>query len=81
MISSIQTKQREVFQLLLSNIEEDVNQQLSLYEKDNEKKRKLRFVMGGMRNKYDSKAILRAAFYTPAGTAIYRAGLTGENKS
>lgn len=65
----------------LSNIEEDVNQQLSLYEKDNEKKRKLRFVMGGMRNKYGSKAILRAAFYTPAGTAIYRAGLTGENKS
>ncbi|WP_338157618.1 DNA polymerase thumb domain-containing protein [Bacillus atrophaeus] len=42
----------------LSNIEEDVNQQLSLFEKDNEKKRKLGFVMDEVRNKYGSKALL-----------------------
>lgn len=65
----------------LSNIEEDVNQQLSLFEKDNEKKRKLGFVMDEVRNKYGSKAILRAVSYTPAGTALYRAGLTGGHKS
>lgn len=32
----------------LSNIEEDVNQQLSLFEADNEKRRKLGFVMDGI---------------------------------
>ncbi|GFM13567.1 UV-damage repair protein UvrX [Bacillus sp. FW1] len=58
----------------LSNIEEDVNQQLSLFEADNEKRRKLGFVMDGIRSKYGSKAILRAVSYTPAGTALYRAG-------
>ncbi|ARW07041.1 DNA polymerase thumb domain-containing protein [Bacillus atrophaeus] len=65
----------------LSNIEEDVNQQLSLFEKDSEKRRKLGFVMDGIRSKYGSKAILRAVSYTPAGTALYRAGLTGGHKS
>ncbi|ASB61023.1 DNA polymerase [Bacillus sp. MD-5] len=65
----------------LSNIEEDVNQQLSLFEADNEKRRKLGFVMDGIRSKYGSKAILRAVSYTPAGTALHRAGLTGGHKS
>lgn len=65
----------------LSNIEDDVNQQLSLFEVDNEKRRKLGFVMDGIRNKYGSKAILRAVSYTPAGTALYRAGLTGGHKT
>lgn len=65
----------------LSNIEDDVNQQLSLFEVDNENRRKLGFVMDGIRNKYGSKAILRAVSYTPAGTALYRAGLTGGHKS
>lgn len=37
--------------------------------------------MDEVRNKYGSKAILRAVSYTPAGTALYRAGLTGGNKS
>ncbi|GED00378.1 hypothetical protein BAT02nite_00220 [Bacillus atrophaeus] len=63
------------------HIEEDVNQQLSLFEKDNEKKRKLGFVMDGVRNKYGSKSILRAVSYMPAGTALYRAALTGGHKS
>lgn len=65
----------------LSNIEDDVNQQLSLFEKDNEKRRMLGFVMDGIRNKYGSKAILRAVSYTPGGTALHRAGLTGGHKS
>ncbi|MCR1990993.1 DNA repair protein [Bacillus subtilis] len=60
----------------LSNIEDDVNQQLSLFEVDNEKRRKL-----GFRSKYRSKAILRAVSYTSAGTALHRAGLTGGHKS
>ncbi|KXZ21906.1 DNA polymerase [Bacillus nakamurai] len=46
-------------------MEEDGNQQLSLFEKDNEKKRKRGFVMDGIRNKYGSKAIWRAESYTP----------------
>lgn len=65
----------------LSNIEDDVNQQLSLFEKDNEKRRKLGFVMDRIKNKYGSKTILRAVSYTPGGTALYRAGLTGGYKS
>lgn len=34
--------------------------------------------MDGIRSKYGSNAILRAVSYTPAGTAIHRAGLTGD---
>ncbi|QHJ97954.1 hypothetical protein C7M17_01035 [Bacillus subtilis] len=60
----------------LPNIEDDVNQQLSLFEVDNEKRRKL-----GFRSKYRSKAILRAVSYTSAGTALHRAWLTGGHKS
>jgi len=63
----------------LSNIEDEVNQQLSLVEVDNEKRRKLG--MDGIRSKYGSKAILRAVSYTPAGTALHRARLTGGHKS
>ncbi|KAA6452609.1 impb/mucb/samb family protein [Bacillus atrophaeus] len=37
--------------------------------------------MDGIRNKYGSNAILRAETYTPAGTALYRAGLTGGHKT
>lgn len=40
----------------LSNIEDDVNQQLSLLEVNNEKRRKLGFVMDEIRSKYGSKA-------------------------
>ncbi len=65
----------------LSNIEGDVNQQVSLFEVDNKKRRKLGFVMDGIRSKYGSKAILRAVSYTPAGTALHRARLTGGHKS
>ncbi|QHM88703.1 DNA polymerase IV [Bacillus velezensis] len=72
---------RRSISVTLSNIEDDVNQQLSLFEKDNEKRRKLGFVMAGIRNKYGSKAILRAVSYTPGGTALHRAVLTGGHKS
>ncbi len=37
--------------------------------------------MDEVRNKYGSKAILRAVSYTLAGAALYRAGLTGGHKS
>ncbi|MBU5264996.1 impb/mucb/samb family protein [Bacillus atrophaeus] len=37
--------------------------------------------MDGIRTKYESKAILRAISYTPAGTALHRARLTGGHKS
>lgn len=65
----------------ISNIEDDTNQQLSLFEVDNEKRRKLGFVMYGIRSKYGSKAILRAVSCTPAGTALHRAGFTGSHKT
>ncbi|MBY4604030.1 hypothetical protein KM195_09970 [Bacillus sp. SPARC3] len=45
---------------------------MSLFEVDNEKRRKLGFVMDGIRSKYGSKAILRAVSYTSAGTALHR---------
>ncbi|QIW82183.1 hypothetical protein G4P54_09110 [Bacillus tequilensis] len=62
-------------------MEDDVNQQLSLFEVNNEKRRKLGFAMDGIRNKYGSQAILRAVSYTSAGTALHRAGLTGGHKN
>ncbi|MBY4604035.1 impb/mucb/samb family protein [Bacillus sp. SPB7] len=37
--------------------------------------------MVGIRSKYESTALLRAVSYTPAGTALHRAGLTGRHKS
>jgi DNA polymerase V len=65
----------------LSNILDDTNQQLDLFEPDAEKKRMLGYVIDGIRYKYGRTSLLRAISYTKAGTALERAGLTGGHKS
>ncbi|MBY0185952.1 YolD-like family protein [Bacillus altitudinis] len=66
----------------LSKIEEDSNQQLTLFDESGlEKKRQLGYVMDGIGNEYGSKSLLRVVSYTKGGTALYRAGLTGGHKS
>ena len=65
----------------LSNIEEDVNVQLDLFQTDREKKRLLGYVMDGIRDKYGQRALLRGVSYTNAGTALHRSNLVGGHHS
>ncbi|MRX74278.1 UV damage repair protein UvrX [Bacillus lacus] len=65
----------------LSNIEDDFEAQLSLFEQNREKQRVLGYVMDSIRNKYGSDSLLRAVSYTPAGTAKHRATLVGGHKA
>ena len=65
----------------LSNIEEDVNVQLDLFQTDHEKQRLLGYVMDGIRDKYGPKALLRGVSYTNAGTALHRSNLVGGHHS
>ncbi|WP_192797535.1 Y-family DNA polymerase [Psychrobacillus glaciei] len=64
----------------LTNLEPEHSMQLSLFEEDKWKVRKLGKTMDDLRSKYGSSAILRAVSYTEAGTAIKRAGLLGGHK-
>ena len=43
----------------LSNIEEDVNVQLDLFQTDREKQRLLGYVMDGIRDKYGPRALFK----------------------
>ena len=63
----------------LSNIEEDVNVQLDLFQ-TSEKQRLLGYVMDGIRDKYGPRALLRGVSYTNAGTA-HRSNLVGGHHS
>jgi len=65
----------------LSNIEEDVNVQLDLFQTDREKQRLLGYVMDGIRDKYGPKALSRGVSYTNAGTALHRSNLVGGHHS
>ena len=65
----------------LSNIEEDVNVQLDLFQTDREKQRLLGYVMDGIRDKYGPRALLRGVSYTNAGTALHRFNLVGGHHS
>ncbi|WP_088006054.1 UV damage repair protein UvrX [Indiicoccus explosivorum] len=64
----------------ISNLEDETSMQLSLFEAHKWRKRKLGAVMDEIRRKYGATAILRAVSYTPAGTAVSRAGLIGGHK-
>lgn len=64
----------------LTNLEPEHSMQLSLFEEDKWKIRKLGKTMDDLRSKYGSTAILRAVSYTEAGTARKRAGLLGGHK-
>lgn len=65
----------------LSNITDDVQMQLTLFEPNRWKKRELGYTVDRIRRKFGSKALLRAVSYTEAGTAVYRSKLVGGHKA
>jgi DNA polymerase V len=74
--------ERPVRQLSLSitKLEDEHSMQLSLFEKEKWKNRKLATAMDSIRNRYGSAALLRAVSYTDAGTAVKRSKLVGGHK-
>lgn len=75
-------EERPVRQLSLSitKLEDEHSMQLSLFEKEKWKNRKLATAMDSIRNRYGSAALLRAVSYTDAGTAVKRSKLVGGHK-
>lgn len=65
----------------LSNLEEEHVMQLSLFDERKWQNRKLGETVDRLRNRYGSTAVLRAASYTDAGTAVQRAHLIGGHKA
>lgn len=74
--------QKPVRQLSVSitKLEDEHSMQLSLFEKEKWKNRKLASAMDSIRNRYGSAALLRAVSYTEAGTAVKRSKLLGGHK-
>jgi len=66
--------------LSISKLEAERSMQMSFFDADNWKRRKLGAVMDNLRDKYGSTAVLRAVSYTNAGTAIERDILLGGHK-
>ncbi|MDQ0213776.1 DNA polymerase V [Oikeobacillus pervagus] len=66
--------------ITLSNVVDDQNVQLSLFEPNGWKKRKIGYVVDHIRQKYGYNALLRAISYTDAGTALQRSHLIGGHK-
>ena len=64
----------------ISNLEDENSMQLSLFEANKWRNRKLGSAMDAIRSKYGSTALLRAVSYTDAGTAIQRSELIGGHK-
>ena len=64
----------------LSNLESERSMQLSLFDGQKWKRRKLGMVMDAVREKYGSTALLRGVSYTEAGTAVARDALLGGHK-
>ncbi|MFJ8066993.1 DNA polymerase thumb domain-containing protein [Psychrobacillus sp. NPDC096426] len=64
----------------ITKLEDEHSMQLSLFEKDNWKNRKLAAAMDSIRNRFGSAALLRAVSYTPAGTAVKRSKMVGGHK-
>ena len=65
----------------LSNVIDDHEMQLSLFDDLRWKKRELGYTVDRIRHKYGPQALLRAVSYTKAGTAVYRSGLLGGHKA
>ncbi|MEK3981656.1 UV damage repair protein UvrX [Psychrobacillus sp. FSL K6-2836] len=64
----------------ITKLEDEHSMQLSLFEKEKWKNRKLATAMDSIRNRYGSAALLRAISYTDAGTAVKRSKLLGGHK-
>ena len=73
---------RPVRQISISigKLEDEHSMQLSLFDKNKWRNRKLGATMDALRDKYGSTAILRAVSLTDAGTAIKRSALVGGHK-
>jgi DNA polymerase V len=67
--------------ITLSNISNDEEVQLDLFNTERPKQRDLGYVMDSIREKYGSDALLRAVSYTKAGTALHRSKLVGGHKA
>lgn len=65
----------------LSNLEPEHSMQLSLFDVQKWRNRKLGAAMDQIRSKYGSASLLRAVSYTDAGTARTRAKLIGGHKA
>ena len=74
--------QKPVRQLSVSitKLEDEHSMQLSLFEKEKWKNRKLASAVDSIRNRYGSAALLRAVSYTDVGTAVKRSKLLGGHK-
>lgn len=66
--------------LSITNLVDDYEMQLDLFDVDGWKKRNLGYVVDKIRSKYGPSSILRAVSYTSAGTALHRAKLVGGHK-
>lgn len=64
----------------ISKLESERSMQLTLFDNQKWRKRKLGATMDYLRSKYGTTALLRAVSYTEAGTATARAGLLGGHK-
>ncbi|MFJ8067627.1 DNA polymerase thumb domain-containing protein [Peribacillus sp. NPDC096447] len=76
-------KQKTVrsIEVRLSNIVDDNEMQLTLFDASRWKKRELSYTVDRIRHKYGAKSLLRAVSYTEAGTAVYRSKLLGGHKA
>ena len=66
--------------LSISNLVDDNEIQLDLFDQDGWKKRALGYVVDKIRNTYGPTAILRAVSYTDAGTSLHRSNLLGGHR-
>ncbi len=64
----------------ISNLVDDNEIQLDLFDTDSWKKRELGYTVDKIRNKYGPASLLRAVSYTSAGTALHRSKLVGGHK-
>lgn len=67
--------------IILSNVCEDRQLQLSLFEESKVKEQELGYVIDAIRKKYGPNAILRAVSYTKAGTSRHRNQLVGGHRT
>jgi len=64
----------------ISNIVDDRELQLDLFDRGADKRRELGYVVDSIRRRFGSGSLLRAVSYTAAGTAKHRATLVGGHK-
>ncbi|WML25698.1 UV damage repair protein UvrX [Neobacillus sp. OS1-33] len=66
--------------IAISNIVDDLELQLDLFDMGAYKRRELGYVVDTLRKRFGSSSLLRAVSYTAAGTAKHRATLVGGHK-